>query len=221
MRERNSKYGCKTTEALQTRATALFLFLTHKERPSSQTMGRRFSVRSSGNSSQRKATDASLRRICLKTGNQKPMAVNRHRAVPYPTGHTPLLSTHCPDEALRLVDPIIDIEVHADAHIAFMTIEDHRIYSPVRVKKTDAETGKTVLSPGTVRRAAQARCNNGEYQPVSFDVHTPSTEHISRFTIPESGMAQFPKRLAWGSYAIREVFNHRALPHAKRARETS
>ena len=69
-------------------------------------------------------------------------------ALPY--GTYTIVETHCPDEALRLVDPIIDIEVHADAHIAFMTIEYHRIYSPVRVKKTDAETGKTVLSPGTV-----------------------------------------------------------------------
>ena len=123
-------------------------------------------------------------------------------ALPY--GTYTIVETHCPDEALRLVDPIIDIEVHADAHIAFMTIEDHRIYSPVRVKKTDAETGKTVLSPGTVVELLRQDAN-GEYQPVSFDVHTPSTECISRFTIPESGMVQFPERLAWGSYAIREV----------------
>ncbi len=123
-------------------------------------------------------------------------------ALPY--GTYAIVETHCPDEALRLVDPIIDIEVHADAHIAFMTIEDHRIYSPVRVKKTDAETGKTVLSPGTVVELLRQDAN-GEYQPVSFDVHTPSTERISRFTIPESGMVQFPERLAWGSYAIREV----------------
>lgn len=123
-------------------------------------------------------------------------------ALPY--GTYTIVETHCPDEALRLVDPIIDIEVHADAHIAFMTIEDHRIYSPVRVKKTDAETGKTVLSPGTVVELLRQDAN-GEYQPVSFDVHTPSTERISRFTTPESGMVQFPERLAWGSYAIREV----------------
>ena len=123
-------------------------------------------------------------------------------ALPY--GTYTIVETHCPDEALRLVDPIIDIEVHADAHIAFMTIEDRRIYSPVRVKKTDAETGKTVLSPGTVVELLRQDAN-GEYQPVSFDVHTPNTERISRFTIPESGMVQFPERLAWGSYAIREV----------------
>ena len=123
-------------------------------------------------------------------------------ALPY--GTYAIVETYCPDEALRLVDPITDIEVHADAHIVFMTIEDHRIYSPVRVKKTDAETGKTVLSPGTVIELLRQDAN-GEYQPVSFEVHTPSTERISHFTIPESGMVQFPERLAWGSYAIREV----------------
>ena len=123
-------------------------------------------------------------------------------ALPY--GTYAIVETYCPDEALRLVDPITDIEVHADAHIVFMTIEDHRIYSPVRVKKTDAETGKTVLSPGTVVELLRKDAN-GEYQPVSFEVHTPSTEQISHFTIPESGMVQFPERLAWGSYAIREV----------------
>ena len=123
-------------------------------------------------------------------------------ALPY--GTYTIVETYCPDEALRLVDPITDIEVHADAHIVFMTIEDHRIYSPVRVKKTDAETGKTVLSPGTVIELLRQDAN-GEYQSVSFEVHTPSTERISHFTIPESGMVQFPERLAWGSYAIREV----------------
>lgn len=123
-------------------------------------------------------------------------------ALPY--GTYTIVETYCPDEALRLVDPITDIEVHADAHIVFMTIEDHRIYSPVRVKKTDAETGKTVLSPGTVVELLRQDAN-GEYQSVSFEVHTPSTERISHFTIPESGMVQFPERLAWGSYAIREV----------------
>lgn len=123
-------------------------------------------------------------------------------ALPY--GTYTIVETYCPDEALRLVDPITDIEVHADAHIVFMTIEDHRIYSPVRVKKTDAETGKTVLSPGTVVELLRKDAN-GEYQSVSFEVHTPSTERISHFTIPESGVVQFPERLAWGSYAIREV----------------
>ena len=123
-------------------------------------------------------------------------------ALPY--GTYTIVETYCPDEALRLVDPITDIEVHADAHIVFMTIEDHRIYSPVRVKKTDAETGKTVLSPGTVVELLRKDAN-GEYQSVSFEVHTPSTERISNFTIPESGVMQFPERLAWGSYAIREV----------------
>ena len=123
-------------------------------------------------------------------------------ALPY--GTYTIVETYCPDEALRLVDPITDIEVHADAHIMFMTIEDHRIYSPVRVKKTDAETGKTVLSPGTVVELLRKDAN-GEYQSVSFEVHTPSTERISNFTIPESGVMQFPERLAWGSYAIREV----------------
>lgn len=123
-------------------------------------------------------------------------------ALPY--GSYTIVETYCPDEALRLVDPITDIEVHADAHIVFMTIEDHRIYSPVRVKKTDAETGKTVLSPGTVVELLRKDAND-EYQSVSFEVHTPSTERISHFTIPESGVVQFPERLAWGSYAIREV----------------
>ena len=123
-------------------------------------------------------------------------------ALPY--GTYTIVETYCPNEALRLVDPIIDIEMHADAHIAFMTIEDHRIYSPARVKKTDAETGKTVLSPGTVVELLRKDAN-GEYQSVSFEVHTPSTERISNFTIPESGVVQFPERLAWGSYAIREV----------------
>lgn len=123
-------------------------------------------------------------------------------ALPY--GTYAIVETYCPDEALRLVDPITDIEVHADAHIVFMTIEDHRIYSPVRVKKTDAETGKTVLSPGTVVELLRQDAK-GEYQPMSFEVHTPSTERISHFTIPESGVVQFPERLAWGSYAIREV----------------
>lgn len=123
-------------------------------------------------------------------------------ALPY--GTYTIVETYCPDEALRLVDPITDIEVHADAHIVFMTIEDHRIYSPVRVKKTDAETGKTVLSPGTVVELLRKDAS-GEYQSVSFEVHTPSTERISHFTIPESGVVQFPERLAWGSYAIREV----------------
>ena len=123
-------------------------------------------------------------------------------ALPY--GTYTIVETYCPDEALRLVDPITDIEVHADAHIVFMTIEDHRFYSPVRVKKTDAETGKTVLSPGTVVELLRKDAN-GEYQSVSFEVHTPSTERISNFTIPESGVMQFPERLAWGSYAIREV----------------
>ena len=123
-------------------------------------------------------------------------------ALPY--GTYAIVETYCPDEALRLADPIIDIEVHANAHIAFMTVEDHRICSPVRVKKTDAETGNTVLSPGTIIELLR-RDANGEYQPVSFDVHTPSTERVSRFTIPESGIVQFPERLAWGSYAIREI----------------
>lgn len=121
-----------------------------------------------------------------------------------PFGTYTVVETSCPDPALRLMNPITNIEIHRTGHVVFLAIEDKRIASPVRVRKTDSKTGNTVLAPGTcielLRRDAA-----GDYRVVEFALRTPESHTISRFTVPESGIVQFPEKLVWGSYAIREV----------------
>ena len=40
---------------------------------------------------------------------------------------------------------------------------------------------------------------------MEFDAHYPDSHKVSVFSIPASGIVQFPEKLAYGSYAIREV----------------
>ncbi len=121
-----------------------------------------------------------------------------------PFGTYTLIETSCPDPALRLAKPISNIEVHSAGCIVFLPIEDKRIASPVRVRKIDANTKGTVLAPGTCIELLK-RDDTGAYKLVEFSLRTPQSETISQFSIPESGVVQFPQKLVWGSYAIREI----------------
>lgn len=115
-----------------------------------------------------------------------------------------LVETFCPNPSLRLADPIFNIEVKKDNLPVFIIIEDRPVHSPVRIRKTDAETGKTVLTSGMEIELLR-RNSSGDYQLVEFSLHAPDDSSISRFVIPESGIVQFPDVLPWGSYGIREV----------------
>ena len=121
-----------------------------------------------------------------------------------PFGRYAIVETYCPNPALRLIDPICDIEVATDGCEAFLALEDERIASPVRVRKIDAGSGARVLVPGTQVELLR-RNDDGSYDLVEFEVRSPADGTVSRFDVPESGVVQFPEALPWGAYAIREA----------------
>ena len=86
----------------------------------------------------------------------------------------------------------------------FFILEDRLIASPVRIRKTDAASGKTIGKPGMLIELLR-KGEDGAYEVMEFDAHYPDSHKVSVFSIPASGIVQFPEKLAYGSYAIREV----------------
>lgn len=128
-------------------------------------------------------------------------------------GSYALVETFCPDQSLRLADPLFDIEIQSDGSSVFFIIEDRPVHSPVRIRKIDAETGKTVLAAGTEIELLRKTGAN-DWRLVEFSLRTPDNATVSRFSIPESGIVQFPDVLPWGSYAVRET--HAVAPYLVR-----
>lgn len=123
-------------------------------------------------------------------------------ALPY--GTYTLIETKCPDASLKLLEPICDLEIRSDGQEVFLILEDRLIASPVRILKTDADSGKPILREGTEIELLRKR-KDGTYETVEFVLHYPEERTVKTFTIPASGIIQFPERLAKGSYAIKEV----------------
>ena len=119
-------------------------------------------------------------------------------------GSYTLVETSCPNPSLALLEPICHIEVHAEGQEVFFILEDRLIASPVRIRKTDAASGKTIGKPGTLIELLR-KGEDGAYEVMEFDAHYPDSHKVSVFSIPASGIVQFPEKLAYGSYAIREV----------------
>lgn len=119
-------------------------------------------------------------------------------------GSYTLVETSCPDPSLALLKPICGIEVHEDGQEVFFILEDRLIASPVRIRKIDAESGKTIAKPGTLVELLRKE-EDGTYSTVEFEMHNPESHTVSVFPIPASGIIQFPERLPYGSYAIKEV----------------
>ncbi|MDO4591158.1 MAG: SpaA isopeptide-forming pilin-related protein [Slackia sp.] len=130
-------------------------------------------------------------------GAQRP-----RNALPY--GLYTLVETHCPDAAYELIEPIVDIQVAADGQEVFFIIEDDLIASPVRIVKIDADSGKPIAKAGT-EIALLRKNDNGSYERVEFETHYPDEQRITSFVVPQSGIVQFPEKLAQGSYAIQEI----------------
>lgn len=130
-------------------------------------------------------------------GAQRP-----HNALPY--GLYTLVETRCPDAAYELIKPIIDIHVAANGQEVFFVIEDDLIASPVRIVKIDADSGKPIAKAGT-EIALLRKNDSGSYERVEFETHYPDEQRISSFVVPQSGIVQFPEKLAQGSYAIQET----------------
>lgn len=129
------------------------------------------------------------------------MAVPEH-ALPY--GTYTLIEASCPDPALRLVEPICDIEIRSQSQEVFLMLEDKRITSPVRVRKVDKRSGLPILKAGTTVELLR-KTEDGSFERVEFDVHYPDDAPVTSFVIGEDGFVWFPAELDWGTYAIREI----------------
>lgn len=123
-------------------------------------------------------------------------------ALPY--GTYTLIEASCPDQSLRLIEPICDIEVRTQAQEVFLMLEDKRITSPVRIRKVDAVSGLPLLKPGTSVELLR-KTEDGLFERVEFDAHYPVDEPISTFVIGEDGYVWLPAELGRGTYAIRET----------------
>lgn len=134
---------------------------------------------------------------------------DEHHGAPVPEGalvygRYTLVETACPDPSLALVEPVCDIEVSSQGQEVFFILEDRPIASPVRVKKIDDASGKPIAKPGT-RIELLRKGDDGTYSVVEFDAYSPEQQRVSVFTVPASGIVQFPAKLPYGSYAVREV----------------
>lgn len=98
--------------------------------------------------------------------------------------------------------PVKDFEitVREDGKTLYYILEDKRIFSPVRLVKTDADSGETIPLAG-----AEFQLLDEDMEPVIMTVHYPRETVHSTFKTDESGSFMLPDRLSAGIYYFREL----------------
>ena len=100
------------------------------------------------------------------------------------------------------LEPVGDFEItiSEEGSTLYYILENREILSPVRLIKTDAETGRTVPLAG-----AGFRLLDAEKEPIIMEVRYPSGEACEIFYTDESGSLVLPEKLPPGSYYFQEA----------------
>jgi uncharacterized surface anchored protein len=97
------------------------------------------------------------------------------------------------------VAPIF-ITVSEDGRTYPFILQNGTVQTPLKVVKTDAETGKVVPYPASWQIISKATG-----KPVSMTVHYPATQVLDTFTSDAEGRLTLPEPLPWGDYELHEV----------------
>lgn len=100
------------------------------------------------------------------------------------------------------LEPVGDFEItiSEEGSTLHYILENREILSPVRLIKTDAETGRTVPLAG-----AGFRLLDAEKEPIIMEVRYPSGEACEIFYTDESGSLVLPEKLPPGTYYFQEA----------------
>lgn len=100
------------------------------------------------------------------------------------------------------IEPVGDFEItiSEEGSTLYYILENREILSPVRLIKTDAETGRTVPLAG-----AGFRLLDAEKEPITMEVRYPSGEACEIFYTDESGSLILPEKLPPGTYYFQEA----------------
>lgn len=100
------------------------------------------------------------------------------------------------------LEPVGDFEItiSEEGSTLYYILENREILSPVRLIKTDAETGRTVPLAG-----AGFRLLDAEKEPIIMEVRYPSGEACEIFYTDESGSLVLPEKLPPGTYYFQEA----------------
>ena len=100
------------------------------------------------------------------------------------------------------LEPVGDFEItiSEEESTLYYILENREILSPVRLIKTDAETGRTVPLAG-----AGFRLLDAEKEPIIMEVRYPSGEACEIFYTDESGSLVLPEKLPPGTYYFQEA----------------
>ena len=100
------------------------------------------------------------------------------------------------------LEPVGDFEItiSEEGSTLYYILENREILSPVRLIKTDAETGRRVPLAG-----AGFRLLDAEKEPITMEVRYPSGEACEIFYTDESGSLILPEKLPPGTYYFQEA----------------
>ena len=93
-----------------------------------------------------------------------------------------------------------EVTVSEEGRTLYYILEDKRIFSPVRLVKTDADSGENVPLAG-----AEFQLLDENREPLSMTVYYPQETVLSTFKTDQSGSFVLPDRLGAGIYYFREV----------------
>lgn len=93
-----------------------------------------------------------------------------------------------------------EITIEEDAKTLYYILENKHIFSPVKLVKKDAETGKIIPI-----RGASFRLLDKEKNPITMTVYYPSESVYDMFETDENGSFVLPEKLPAGDYYFQEV----------------
>lgn len=93
-----------------------------------------------------------------------------------------------------------EVTVTEQGQMLSYIIENKQILSPVRLVKTDAETGNVIPLAGACFRLLDQNKN-----PIKMTVYYPKKEETDQFETDESGMFMLPEKLPAGVYYFEEL----------------
>ncbi len=102
-------------------------------------------------------------------------------------------------EGFEKLDPIV-VYVSDNGKTYEYLLQNGTIRTPIKVVKTDSETGLAVPFP-----ASWQIIDVATGLPVSMTTHYPTTETFDVFTSDSLGRLTLPEKLPWGDYELKEV----------------
>ena len=93
-----------------------------------------------------------------------------------------------------------EVTISNEGETLYYILKDNLIMSPIKLVKTDAETGKVIPIAGTTFQLLDANKN-----PVMLEVRYPTVTETDRFTTDETGSLTLPEMLQAGVYYFREL----------------